>query len=261
MPENSKKNKRGARGSTDDEVNEAKRPFNMDDKTSKEAEAEPILSDLKAMLLDLQGSVNAILKDNKSLKDEISALKTSFDAQGREFNKLKESVDKLKSENESLKGELLRTKVKLEKQQEETDNLWTSLDDLEQYTRKNSLEISGVPETCYTSTEEVVLKVANVLEVDLTPNDIEISHKLKRRGARNTIIAKFVSHKAKSKLYKQRTKLKDIKLADLYPSFASAINTDRIFINENLTNFRRYLFGKANGMKKDDLVSSVWSID
>lgn len=98
--------------------------------------------------------------------------------------------------------------MKLEKQQEETDNLWASLDDLEQYSRKNSLEISGVPETCYTSTEEVVLKVASVLDVDLTPNDIEISHKLRRRGATNTIIAKFVSHKAKSNLYKQRTKLK-----------------------------------------------------
>ncbi len=60
-----------------DEENEAKRPFNnMDDKTSKEAEVEPTLWDLKAMLLDLQGSVNSILKDNKSLKDEISALKT-----------------------------------------------------------------------------------------------------------------------------------------------------------------------------------------
>lgn len=91
----------------------------------------------------------------------------------------------------------------------------------------------------------VVLEVANMLDVDLIPNDIEISHKLKCRGATNTIIAKFVIQKAKIKLYKQHTKLKDIQWADLYPSFASAINTDRIFLNKNLTNFRHYLFGKS----------------
>ena len=34
---------------------------------------------------------------------------------------------------------------------------------LEQYTRKNSLEIHGIPKSAYTSTEEVVLKVANAL--------------------------------------------------------------------------------------------------
>ena len=116
MLENSKKNKRGARGSTDDDVNKAKRPFktseNMADKNSKGPEAEPTLSNLKT----LQGLVNTILKDNKSLKDEISAIKTSFNAQGGKFNKLKETVDKIEKENKSLKGELLRTKVKMEEQ-------------------------------------------------------------------------------------------------------------------------------------------------
>lgn len=52
-------------------------------------------------------------------------------------------------------------KKKLKEQKEETNSLWSSQDEIEQYTRKNSLEISGVPERCYMSTEEVVLKVAN----------------------------------------------------------------------------------------------------
>ena len=42
------------------------------------------------------------------------------------------------------------------------------------------MENVGVPESCYTTTEEVVLKIANALNVDISPNDIEISHKLKR---------------------------------------------------------------------------------
>ena len=47
MTENSKKNRRGARGSIEDEVNEAKRPFtNSDNMADQEnSGAEPTLSD------------------------------------------------------------------------------------------------------------------------------------------------------------------------------------------------------------------------
>ena len=40
---------------------------------------------------------------------------------------------------------------------EEAGNLYTTLADLEQYTRKNSLEIHGIPDDCYSTMEEVVL--------------------------------------------------------------------------------------------------------
>ena len=123
----------------------------------------------------------------------MSALKLSMDTQGHEFQKMKESVERITKDNDSLKKKLPRAKEKLEGQKEETNSLWSSLDEIEQYTRKNSLEISGVPERCYTSTEEVVLSVVKALNVDKTPNDIEISHKLRRRGATDTIITKFIS--------------------------------------------------------------------
>jgi len=96
---------------------------------------------------------------------------------------------------------------------EELQNLWSAMDDLEQYTRKNSLEITGVPESCYSSTEEVVMKVAHVLNVDISPNDIEFSHELKRKGASySSIIVKFISHNAKTKLYKERKREKILKM-------------------------------------------------
>jgi len=50
----------------------------------------------------------------------------------------------------------------IDQQQEEIDKLYTLQDHLEQYTRKNNLEIHGIPESAYT--EEVVLKVANALD-------------------------------------------------------------------------------------------------
>ena len=110
------------------------------------------------------------------------------------------------------------------------------------------------------SPEEVVLKIGNALKVDLSPQDIEISHKIKRRGS-SSIIVKFISHKVKSRLYKERVKLKYVNLKDLFPSYSNAARGEsRIFINENLTNFRRFLVGTANKMKRDGTFVSVWTI-
>ena len=57
-----------------------------------------------------------------------------------------------------------KTKLKLWELDDEAENLCTALDDLEQYARKNSLEI-GIPDQCYSITEEVVLKLASVFNV------------------------------------------------------------------------------------------------
>ena len=44
------------------------------------------------------------------------------------------------------------------------------------------IEIHGIPENIFTSTEEVVLKVAEAVNVPVAAEDIEISHKLRRRN-------------------------------------------------------------------------------
>ena len=39
----------------------------------------------------------------------------------------------------------------------------------------------GVPESDYSITKEVVMKLAEALEDSITPQDVEISHKLKNQ--------------------------------------------------------------------------------
>ena len=196
---------------------------------SDQEEREPTLGVLRDVQVDLQNSVANILKDNALLRAEITEVKSSLRAQERDFGKTKESLERLTTENESLRNELRQTKNDQSKQVEELQNLWSAMDDLEQYTRKNSLEITGVPESCYSSTEEVVMKVAHLLNVDISPTNIEFSYELKRKGASySSIIIKFISHKAKTKLYKERKNLKNVNLVDLFPNFSSASNPGRI---------------------------------
>ena len=151
------------------------------------------------------------MKENSTLREDIKQLKLSLQSKEREVSVLKTSLEKASKTNETLKTELpQQAKDKLQKQVEETAYLYSALGDLEQYTRKNSLEIHGIPEDCYSTTEEVILKFATALNANVNPGDIEITHKLKWCGNNSSpVIVKFISHKVKTSLYKERVKLRN----------------------------------------------------
>lgn len=65
---------------------------------------------------------------------------------------------------------------KLAEQRDEINELYDQQDNLDQYIRKNSLEIHGIPEDLYTSTEEVIIKLGEQFQVPILPEDIDISH-------------------------------------------------------------------------------------
>ena len=203
MSRKRKKHKRGERGSTDEEMTTPKRA-NMaatanEEGVSKEMEIseEPSNLELREMLVDIQITVNSILLQNKKISNDVLELKATVQKQQAELATLKEALAKATEERAATENELAAAIKKVDEQQEEIAELYDLQDRLEQYTRKNSLEIHGIPDEAYTSTEEVVLKLADVLEVPVAPQDIEISHKLKTKSGK-AIIVKFISHKVKT---------------------------------------------------------------
>ena len=86
--------------------------------------------------------------------------------------------------------------------------------------------------------------------------------RVKRKNS-NPIIARFVSHKVKRALYKNRVRMKTVKFSELFPnaSVPARVPSERIFINENLTTMRRRLVKKATDKKNDGLLLGVWTID
>ena len=223
---------------------------------------EPSLSELKEMLVDIQITVSNILMENKKLTNEMTELKSTVTKQNADITNLKTSLAKCEKKLDEAEKEMAGLRNRLNDQQEEIYELYDLQDRLEQYTRKNSLEIHGVPESAYESPEEVVIKIAEALEVPVHPNDIEIAHKLNRKGNK-PIIVKFLSHKVKSTLNKSRAKLRNISVSNLFLNLSAAgrVASDRIFLNENLTSYRRKIINKANEMRRDGVLISVWSMD
>ncbi|KAL9981573.1 hypothetical protein ACROYT_G010292 [Oculina patagonica] len=100
------------------------------------------------------------------------------------------------------------------------------------------------------------------MNVDVKREDIDICHRIKRKKS-NPIIVRFISHKVKRALYKQRVKLKNISGSQLFPSAPATArpSSNRIFVNENLTAHRRNLVRMANDMKQDGILKGVWTVD
>ena len=155
------------------------------------------------------------------MKNNMDELKATIRGQNVEIANLRASLNKAMKQFDDAERDLTETRKIVDQQQEEIAELYDLQDHLEQYTRKNSLEIHGIPEKAYETTEEEVLKLANALNLPVNPQDIEISHKLGRKGAK-PIIVKFVSHKVKTNMSKARTKLKNVSFSSLFPASTAA---------------------------------------
>ena len=84
-------------------------------------------------------------------------------------------------------------------------------DDLEQYTRRQCLEIRGIPEI---SNENTCTgkEVASDIGVELDESDISISHRLRTKGIYQSqpksILVKFTRREKRDKMYLAKNKLK-----------------------------------------------------
>ncbi|XP_078000068.1 uncharacterized protein LOC144452789 [Glandiceps talaboti] len=139
-----------------------------------------------------------------------------------------------------------------------TCNLSTTqqeLHDLQQYTRRNNLEIHGIPEQPDEDTDSIVTKVANTVGVRITSSDIDISHRLPSRSHQEhitpaPIIVRFTRRTICNNIYAARKRLKNKSTKDINIGNHS---DNRIYINENLSPANKQLFHKTNEKKKYNL--------
>ena len=78
----------------------------------------------------------------------------------------------------------------------------------------------GIPENVCKN-KEAVLNIAAALNVQVKAEDVDICHRVKRKKS-SPIIARFISHKVKRALYKNRVQLKIVKMSQLFPSASAA---------------------------------------
>ena len=115
------------------------------------------------MGLMIKGIVDGVLK---GLNERIDSLNTK--------------INSLKSENNSLKeeNEKLRTRVY---------NLKSATEAAEQYSRRNSLRVTGVRETEHENTDTIILDMTRALGVEMDITEIDRSDRVGKRKSPNHV--------------------------------------------------------------------------
>lgn len=179
------------------------------------------------------------------------------------YDEIAKLLKAAQEENKFLIAECKSLKSELLESVNEIKILKDSFNDVDQYLRRDCVEIRGLPLTnAQENTNNIVLQVAEKIGVELVPNDISICHRLPNKAPpgqiRNTrpdaIIVKFVRRDVKEKFYRARKNLKNLTAADF-----GYQETNRIFINENLSQRNKELFNSCLKFKKDKAYKFIWT--
>ena len=164
---------------------------------------------LEALESILDRKLKPVTDQLQSLTESVQFISDKYDEVIKEVGSLQSKTDTVTQENKQLKAEVLSLKNNMEIQKE-------VINSLEQYTRRDCLEIAGVPERDDEDTNDLVIKVGQLAEIKIERNDISVSHRLpKSKSTHSTasqnqnsinsiprMIVKFVRRDLRDKFYK-----------------------------------------------------------
>lgn len=205
------------------------------------AAVERLLQDFRMDVMNGQRRLeDELVKSIKLCHDKIEQLTKSLQEQTELIKDQRGSIEILSAENAELRASL----TVLEKR----------CDDLEQYGRRNIVEIQGVPDISGESVVDTVLSVAKALDVTVTEQDIDACHRLKSRSpGRSAIIVRFVRRSVADGMMDARRKKRD-----LCPRHLGLNGDTRIYINLSLTRARKTLLSVARKAFREGFLADVW---
>ena len=192
----------------------------------------PIYQNLDKKLNPLNSTISEL---KKSVKEAMSFLEFV----NAKYEELLEMMKSSKEERKALKDENKILKATIRSIESSLESVTRVNNDLEQYTRKECVEIRGIPVAATPSEEQtnnIVTNVGKLLGMDITQNDISVSHQMpqsqKHKGKPRppAIIVKFTRCDVKDTFYHARKQLKDLTTRDLGYS-----KKNKIYLAESLT--------------------------
>ena len=173
-----------------------------------------------------------------------------------ENRNLADSVSQLTQQVSALRAELQAKDAAIADLKGEIHRLQIKNDDLEQYGRRSSIRVSGIPVGDHDDTDAKLMFLINTeLKIDppLCQTDIITSHRVPSRNASPTdpppILIKFKSTSIKNRVMKTRADLPDYRRT----------NERKVYFTEDLTARRAKLFYQTRKIKLNEFIADCWT--
>lgn len=201
------------------------------------------LRELVAAVQEMKETVDYISNQHDDILSKLNSVVETQAEQAKNIEKNKKQIDKLSLENEYLHRQI--------KKQQEHMNF------LDQYNRRENIELHGIDEKPNENLQQIVEDVATALNLPLSADCTVALHrlpkpKLNRNNRPAPIIVRFINRKISERwLEKRKTGITSKNL------MKNGSNTP-IFINENLTPANKELHWHARVRGKDLKYEFVW---
>lgn len=196
-------------------------------------------SDFKKELMSLKTNTQAQIK---ALESSQQAITESQNFINEEFKKIKVQLDAAEERSKSAEANVIKTKADIQIMHEDLLIQQNNINSLEQYGRRNMLEINNIPQKENENIRKIITAIACAMKIeDFNYNlDVDVTHRLQSKLTVPPIIIMFKDRTKRNNFYEKRKFLKGITLKDL--SELNFVEDQPIFINESLTIFNRILF-------------------
>ena len=186
---------------------------------------------------------------------KIAELEYSQNFLSSKYDSLLKQIQGINSKNNKVEKDVIDLRRDL-------DHADAEIDDLEQYLRRDCVEISGIDpdmlreEQCC---EDVVRSLGTEMGVEIEYEDISTVHPLPTFNEKKDkkMIVKFTRRDVRNHFYGQRKAVAGKKISSL--SSLDISSDKKLYISESLTAFRKKLFGAANKMRKDLKWNYIWT--
>ncbi|XP_075531533.1 uncharacterized protein LOC142564423 [Dermacentor variabilis] len=180
-------------------------------------------------------------------------IKTSMDVMNRTFEQLRTDVHNVHRELSEVKHQQASIIVDVRQLQGEVREMRQEIIDLNQYSRRNNLEIRNVPVSADESLPDMMQNIATCLKMELRTEDIDVVHRVPTKNkAQQNILVRFTSIAVRDKL------IKNAKKERLSTSALGFQNNEPIFINEHLCQENKILLAKARQARREKNWKYVW---
>ena len=215
---------------------------------------------LPSIRKEIKSQLGEIKSEIKDLRAKCSQIEKSQEYLSSKYDQVVQSIQTIKKQVDASHTKINQQDDVLTNVQRSMDDIYAELDEMQQYSRRDCLELNGIPQLDGENTDQLVIETASMIGVNLAEEDISISHRLPdTRNTKGRIIAKFVRREKRDEVYKNRRKLIKKSSNDI-PSVKSANKpASKIHINESLTSYRRKLLGRINTFKKENLFKFIWT--
>lgn len=207
----------------------------------------------------LQGKITEVLADvtNKVKSSLVANPGVVVDELKREIEEFRRSMTFMDETVETLSKERDELRTANKAMAARNEELERRVSELEQYSRKNNVEVKGIPSTKGESCLAIIQDIGNKIECPINESDLDIVHRVPSSSDAKHIIARFCSRAKKadfvSKARKARLQTKDI---------GFQINgSTPVYVNEHLTQENKRLFAKALSLKKENNWQFLWTDD